>query len=565
MNVFKSKLNVFKSKLRLVKGTRFVSFLFIGVSVLIAAGILWAANLYYNIDTGEVVVEEIERVTGIIRATTGLIVGGTATQSPSPGYVFEAVGQTRLATTTIDTTGQLRFSGSDTYAGFQAPSSYGTNTPRVYKLPQHGTSPPQPDYVLTWQSGDQLLWKAVSGVGAGDITAVGDCSSGDCFTSTGTSGTSLWFYDPQGKGQLTIADLTAARTYTLPNVSGTIALGTSTAGYVAYWTTTNTLAGEQYLSTSRGGTGKNTSAWSGMIKVVGGTWATTTGTANYAAYWSDANTVAAEQYLAVSRGGTGRGSWTQWGVLYANGATSLTNTAAGTQNYVLTGQGAAAPTWSAISSLVLATNGLSTTTDASNRLTLRLGGTLSETTTISLADYNMVFNMTGIGDFRVQNAGTDILVVSDDGRIYFKTYPLAEPGKEILREMIPILGFDLPVQTATTSYVKISRTIDNYPFSSPATGTTRVHRFVIRYTDNLPLASTTDWRVATTTGQTYSAFTLPGRNNSALDSGWATTTGSVAIPTDGTDWWLEVRSQEPYDTYRVKIFQIFLAAYDRIQ
>jgi len=46
-------MNLFKSKIKLEKGTRFVSILFIGTSVLIAAGILWGVNMYYDIDTGK--------------------------------------------------------------------------------------------------------------------------------------------------------------------------------------------------------------------------------------------------------------------------------------------------------------------------------------------------------------------------------------------------------------------------------------------------------------------------------------------------------------------------------
>ena len=76
---------IFKPRIRLMKGTRFISFLFIGMSILIAAGILFAANLYYNMDTGEIVMEEIQRVTQVIRATAGLIVGGSADQNPESG------------------------------------------------------------------------------------------------------------------------------------------------------------------------------------------------------------------------------------------------------------------------------------------------------------------------------------------------------------------------------------------------------------------------------------------------------------------------------------------------
>jgi len=59
-------------------------------------------------------------------------------------------------------------------------------------------------------------------------------------------------------GQLTNSDLTAARTWTLPNATGTLALGTSTANYVAYWSDTNTLTGEATLAISRGGTNAST-------------------------------------------------------------------------------------------------------------------------------------------------------------------------------------------------------------------------------------------------------------------------------------------------------------------
>ncbi len=556
-------MNIFNSKLKLLRGTRFVSFLFIGSSVLIAAGILWAANMYYNIDTGEVVVEEIKRITGVLRATGGAIVGGTPSQNPAAGYGFQ------VATSSLFSSGDvvlseaaqlLRFTGgTNYYVGFRATTTLSATT--VYTWP--ATYPAGNDYVLSSNTGGVMSWLSPGEAGLGDILAVGDCLSGECFTSTATS-SALWFYNSGFRAQLTPTTLTANRTINLPNAGGTITLGTGSANYVAYWTGANTLAGEAQLATSRGGTGQNTSAWSGMVKVVGGTWATTTGTANYAAYWSDANTVAAEQHLALSRGGTGAGLTAAAGGIVYSGASALAISAVGSANQILTSGGAAAPTWQNIANLITATNGLTET--GTTALTLKLGGTLTETTTLTVpSTYNLIVNLTGSGDFKVQDAGSDIFVVTDDDRVLFKTYPIAQTGKEVLREMIPIFGFDLPAQTATTNYVKLSRTIDAYPFSPAETGASRVHRFVIRYTDNLPLASSTDWRVSTTTGQTYSSFTLPGRNNSALDSGWATTTGPVAIPTDGTDWWLEVKSQPPYDNNKIKVFQIFLAAYDQIQ
>ncbi|MFA5961227.1 MAG: hypothetical protein WC848_00920 [Parcubacteria group bacterium] len=100
-----------------------------------------------------------------------------------------------------------------------------------------------PDQVLVSNGSGVLEWKTVNGIsGAGDITAIGNVTGGDAFTASGTAGTQLYFYDADGRGQLTIADLTQARTYTLPNADGTVALGTGTQNYVARWTGANNLS-----------------------------------------------------------------------------------------------------------------------------------------------------------------------------------------------------------------------------------------------------------------------------------------------------------------------------------
>ncbi|GAI26383.1 unnamed protein product, partial [marine sediment metagenome] len=61
MQILKKVKDLFESRLKLAYGTRLVSFLFIACSIIIAAGVLFAANMYYNIDTGEVVMEEVQR------------------------------------------------------------------------------------------------------------------------------------------------------------------------------------------------------------------------------------------------------------------------------------------------------------------------------------------------------------------------------------------------------------------------------------------------------------------------------------------------------------------------
>jgi len=567
--------NLFKWKLKLEPGTRATSFLFLAVSIAIAAGILIAANIYYNIDTGEVVMEEIQRVTNIIRATAGLIVGGTPTQNPTSGFVFEVVGSSRLATTTVATgplilsapNQELRFTGGTSfYVGFKATTTLTTTS--VYTWPV--AYPAGAGYVLTSDTAGNMFWTAPGTGGIGDVTAVGDCASGDCFTQTGGSGNNLWFITGGG-GRIRLTGTSTASdvTITLPNVNGTIALGTGTSNYVAYWTGTHTLGAEQFLSTSRGGTGADSSGWNGMVRVVGGTWSAVNSTSGFAAYWIDANTVGGEQFLAVSRGGTGRGSWTQWGVLYADGSTSLNNTPAGATYQILTANTGAAPSWRNISDLIGATNGLTISGTATT--TIKLGGTLTENTTLSLNNFNLLFNLASGGaseKFAVQVGGSDILSVTDQGRVYFRgSYPIAQTNKEVLREMVPIMGFDLPVKTTTTSAAKISRDIISYPLNPCEPGTSRVHKLVVRYGST----GTSTIAIATSTAADYSSTTLANTSDSSkgtvatVELSIPTPAGSCTIwnqGTDTTDWWVTIRLNQTGT--EIRIYQIFLAGYDRL-
>jgi len=106
-----------RKQYRLVKGTRVASLIFTLVATFIASNIaIFAANTYYNLDTGEIVVDEIQRVTNAIRATGGLIVGGGATVDPAAGVAFEVAGTENILFSTSGTitqtgTGAVEFTG----------------------------------------------------------------------------------------------------------------------------------------------------------------------------------------------------------------------------------------------------------------------------------------------------------------------------------------------------------------------------------------------------------------------------------------------------------------------
>jgi hypothetical protein len=270
----------------------------------------------------------------------------------------------------------------------------------------------------------------------------------------------------------------------------------------------------------------------------------------------------------VAAGGTGRTSWNAWGVLYADGSGGLANTSAGTDYYILTGAGSAAPTWRAINQLVFATNGLTLTGTAT--ATIALGGNLTQDTTIGLNNYNLLFNLTSGGTaekFAVQVSGSDILVVNDQGQILYKnTYPLASSGKQVLREMVPIFGFDLPVKTTTTTAVKISRDIVSYPLNPCESGASRVHKLVVRYGST----GTSTIAIATSGGEQASS-TLPNTNSTSTGS-VATVPLSIPTPagncstwtqgTDTTDWWVTIRLNQA--STEIMVYQIFLAGYDQL-
>ncbi|MBP5993275.1 MAG: hypothetical protein KA731_00005, partial [Candidatus Moranbacteria bacterium] len=120
--------------------------------------------------------------------------------------------------------------------------------------------------VLAWnETADTWGCTSVGGVGAGDITYIGDVASGDAFTASGTQGTSLYFYDADGRGQLTIANLSAARTYTLPNATGTVITTGNLTDITATGTITSGTWNGTTIAVANGGTGATTLTSNGVL------------------------------------------------------------------------------------------------------------------------------------------------------------------------------------------------------------------------------------------------------------------------------------------------------------
>ncbi|MFZ5437698.1 MAG: site-specific integrase, partial [Patescibacteria group bacterium] len=107
-------------------------------------------------------------------------------------------------------------------------------------------------------------------------------------------------------------------------------------------------------------------------RVWGSTLLDGSGTTGYVTYWSDSDTLAAEQYLSTLRGGLG-GDVTALGageLLYSTGTSTYDSLAAGSANQLLISGGTASPSWSDISSLLTAGDDIDITGSTNATITL---------------------------------------------------------------------------------------------------------------------------------------------------------------------------------------------------
>ncbi len=153
-----------------------------------------------------------------------------------------------------------------------------------------------------------------------------------------------------------------------------------------------------------------------------------TGSTGYNAYWTDTNTLAAEQYVNVTRGGLGADVTAAGAgeLLYSTAATTYDTLAAGTAGFVLSSNGAGAPSWADVNSLInnywtrstegvvspatlndvvaatsSATTVLTATQQDSTLLAARLGGTTAGTSVV--IDGN---GLLGVGNLAPNNKFT---------------------------------------------------------------------------------------------------------------------------------------------------------------
>jgi len=153
-------------------------------------------------------------------------------------------------------------------------------------------------------------------------------------------------------------------------------------------------------------------------------------------------------------------------------------------------------------------------------------------------------------------------------------------GEEVLRGSVSIFRFDMPAQTSTTTYFQISKYFSDNPLSTTTLpklpGGDRIFRLAISYADTLPTDSSSTWRIyQTSPSATTCTFYLTGQNCTStnpnclsLEEGKPYLTSKKFI--SGTSCYIpdsnwQVELKLPDETKKIRIFNIFLMAYDKIK
>lgn len=576
--------NISKPNFKLIKGTRLTSALFIGASLALAAGIIFGANIYYNIDTSKIVVEDTYLATTTqITVNSGNTTALTVTQSGSAAAV--SVTSTAAMTSDIFKISNLgsgkslvvEDSDTDTSAfTVDAGGNVGvaTSTPSATGLSVQGNILGSGNIVL-YGTAATSTFSAPIQVTQIKITGPTAPADGFVLTATDVLGNAQWEAVPTGVWtssggfifQTALSDNVAISTTTARydlDVWGSASFGTTTVFSIPLLLVDS--------NTKRVGIASSTPSdafavqgnvvASGDVLFYGANSTTTIG----GGLVVDTNTL----YVAPVPNRVGIASTTPSDTLSVGG------NIIGSGNLVIYGTG----TSTFVGGLSIA--GLETTGSifSDNALNLTsLGGAITIT---PASNSNTSVVLGGTGQFTVGSSGQFFIDASGNatttGNIYASAFISTgnnaytrKAGDEIVRGVVPVFGFDLPARCKTscssgTATATISRVIENDDdiFPQQATGTTRKYRFTIRYSDATTTANIrSTWDVATSSDPSnVSRFTLPSPGTADLTKGFTTTTNFVTLPATD-DWFLRV-STGGTGNYDFQVYEILLIGIDQV-
>jgi DNA-binding transcriptional MerR regulator len=137
-------------------------------------------------------------------------------------------------------------------------------------------------------------------------------------------------------------------------------------------------------------------------------------------------------------------------------------------------------------------------------------------------------------------------------------------GEYVFREAVPIFKFPLPAETASTSFVSVSRVISPSEIISPISqlsNTQRKYAFLINLADDIPQTSSSTWQIVDLSTGATTTFQIQGHQMTSLDEGKPVLTNFMSLPEN--NWKLEV--SVPSSSYKIRIFNILLLVFDQLQ
>jgi len=167
------------------------------------------------------------------------------------------------------------------------------------------------------------------------------------------------------------------------------------------------------------------------------------------------------------------------------------------------------------------------------------------------------------------NATSGYVLTSDDSG--FGTWqPLSSDilssGEKVFRSAVPIFRFSVPAQTASTTFVAVSKEIStstlNAALPDTLPGTTRKFAFLLSFADDISTSASSTWMVDLTTG-TDIEFYFAGQDISQSDERFNEGVSHLSnfISPPENNWQLKVKV--PSGNI-IRIFNILLLVYDQI-
>jgi DNA-binding transcriptional MerR regulator len=161
-----------------------------------------------------------------------------------------------------------------------------------------------------------------------------------------------------------------------------------------------------------------------------------------------------------------------------------------------------------------------------------------------------------------------ILTAADtEGNIIFAPPPTGTipVGTKLLRASLPIFKYSSPAQTASTSFVEITKKISTSTLEEllppKIPNSQRKFALLIKFSDNIPNTASSTWTIDFDSLSDFD-FEFQGQNLSSLDSGILHLQDEIQNLTND-NWVLKVKV--PSNHYSLRIFSIFLLCYDEIQ